>query len=60
MVCRDCMTGALHGGTPTGTVTELHGLPCYVAEPPAGQQPKGLVVIISDAFGWELVNNQIV
>lgn len=58
-MCSDCAAGALHGGTPTGTTTTLHGLPTYVAEPAAGAAPKGIIIIIADAFGWELVNNRI-
>lgn len=50
--CKDCAAGALHGGNPTGIVKEVHGLPCYVAEPANGQEPKGIIVILSDAFGW--------
>ena len=49
------MSGTLHRETPTGRVTTLHGLPAYVAEPPSGS-PKGIIVIIPDAFGWELPN----
>jgi len=58
MPCKDCVSGTLHDGTPTGTVTTLHGLPTYVAEPPSGS-PKGIIVIIPDAFGWELSNTRV-
>lgn len=57
--CADCAQGALHGGTPAGKTTELYGLQTYVAEPPAGVKPKGIIVINADAFGWELINNRI-
>lgn len=53
-----CATGSLHTGTPTGRVTKVHGLDCYIADSPNGA-PKGIVVIIPDAFGWELPNNRI-
>jgi dienelactone hydrolase len=33
---------------------------CYIAEPEAGKEVKGIIVIISDAFGWQFVNNQII
>ena len=59
MACVDCATGSLHAGTPSGKVTTIHDLPTYVAEPPAGTEAKAVVVIISDAFGWELPNNRI-
>ncbi len=60
MACPDCFTGTTHEGTPTGKVTTIHGLPTYVAEPPEGVKPKGLIVVIPDAFGWEFVNNRLV
>jgi len=53
-----CATGSLHTGTPTGRMQKVHGLDCYVADAPNGQ-PKGIVVIIPDAFGIALPNNRI-
>jgi dienelactone hydrolase len=44
---------------PTGRIEKLHGLDCYTADPPNGTPPKGVVVIIPDAFGWTLPNNRI-
>jgi dienelactone hydrolase len=43
MSCPDCFNGAIHEGTPTGTVTKLHGLDVYVAEPASGNPAKGIV-----------------
>jgi dienelactone hydrolase len=31
----------------------------YVAKPPEGVTPKGIIVIIPDVFGWDFVNNRI-
>lgn len=53
-----CATGSLHTGTPTGRFEQVNGLRTYVADAPSGS-PKGIVVIIPDAFGIELPNNQI-
>nr|POE47809.1 ankyrin repeat and protein kinase domain-containing protein 1 [Quercus suber] len=53
-----CATGSLHAGTPKGELTKLHGLDCYVTNPPSGA-PKGIIVIIPDAFGIALPNNRI-
>ena len=53
-----CATGSLHTGTPTGELTKIHGFDCYVSEAPNGQ-PKGIIVIIPDAFGIDLPNNKI-
>ena len=54
-----CATGSLHTGIPAGSISKVHGLDCYIAQPPTGTQPKGVVVIIPDIFGWELPNNRI-
>lgn len=60
MSCPDCFRGSERiDANPTGKVITLHGLPTYVAEPPAGRSSKGIVVIIPDAFGWEFVNNRL-
>jgi dienelactone hydrolase len=54
--CPDCLTGSVKEGTPSGTVTILHGLNTYIARPEG--TPKGLVVIIPDMFGWEITNSR--
>lgn len=57
--CRHCFAGTLHAGkTPTGSVEQIHGLPTYIARPGPDVEPKALIVIISDGFGWELVNTR--
>lgn len=55
--CPDCVTGSVKEGTPTGTVTTLHGLNTYIARPEG--TPKGVVVIIPDIFGWEISNSRL-
>lgn len=59
MACPACFNGTIHDEKPTGTMTTIHGLPVYVAPPPEGKTPKGLIVFIPDAFGIEFANNMI-
>lgn len=59
MACVDCFSGDLHQGTPEGREEVIHGLPTYIAEPPDGQPPKGIIVIVPDAVGWRFQNNRI-
>lgn len=59
MASQCCAAGAIHQKTPTGREAKIHGLDCYVAEPPQGVQPKGVIVILSDVFGWTLPNSRI-
>ncbi|PRP78390.1 hypothetical protein PROFUN_13802, partial [Planoprotostelium fungivorum] len=53
MSCENCVTGHLHAGTPTGQVTTVGELPCYVAKPRDGNKKKSLL-FITDIFGWEI------
>jgi dienelactone hydrolase len=57
ITCPDCLSGSVKSGTPTGTVTTIHGLPTYVARPE--KAPKGLIVMIPDIFGWEISNSRL-
>jgi len=59
MSCPDCFSGTIHVGSPTGTVETIHGLPVYVTKPAEGVTPKGLILYLPDAFGWDFVNNRI-
>lgn len=58
MACSECVSGALHEGTPVGREETIHGLPTYVSEPPSGQV-KGIIVMIPDGLGWTFNNNRI-
>lgn len=59
MSCPDCFKGSVHEGTPVGKLEEIHGLNTYVSLPKSGIPPKGIIVIIPDAFGIEFVNNRL-
>ncbi|KAK4698118.1 hypothetical protein P7C71_g49, partial [Lecanoromycetidae sp. Uapishka_2] len=59
MACNECASGFLHDGTPTGHVETLYGLPTYTTRPPNNEPSKGVVVIVPDAFGWNLNNSRI-
>lgn len=59
MSCPDCFRGGVSTSHPTGIETTIHGLPTYVAQPEDGVTPKGIIVIVTDAFGWDFVNNRV-
>lgn len=59
MSCPDCFSGHVHNGEPGGTIQTIHGLQTYVATPAEGVTPKGIIVMIPDAFGWDSINNRI-
>ncbi|KAK5047826.1 hypothetical protein LTR84_006491 [Exophiala bonariae] len=56
---RLCFSGHINPGTPLGRIEDVYGRSTYIANPPDGKAPKGIIVIIPDAFGQEFVNNQI-
>ena len=59
MACPDCFRGTLRGDVvPAGTEETVYGLATYVARPPDGAIPLGIVVILADAFGWKLRNTR--
>ncbi|KAF1814275.1 dienelactone hydrolase family protein [Eremomyces bilateralis CBS 781.70] len=59
MSCPACFSGHVHEGQPKGRVETIHGRPTYIAEPEEGKQPKGIIIIVPDVFGWEFVNTRI-
>ncbi|KAF3492409.1 Dienelactone hydrolase [Arthroderma uncinatum] len=59
MSCPDCFSGSTHEGNPSGEVTTLHGLEVYIAKPAGDIAPRGIIIIIPDAFGWEFINNRL-
>jgi hypothetical protein len=60
MSCPNCFSGHVNQDTPKGREEKVFDRDCYIAEPGAGKEVKGIIVIISDAFGWQFVNNQII
>ena len=56
MSCPACFSGFVHDGAPTGSDTTLGSLPAYLAAPPSGVSPKGVLLILTDVFGHRFVN----
>ncbi|KAH6662649.1 Alpha/Beta hydrolase protein [Plectosphaerella plurivora] len=59
MSCPDCFKGAAHDGKPAGTEETLHGVLTYIASPPAGPTSSSTIILITDAFGFNLVNSKL-
>lgn len=57
--CDNCFSGNLRSGTPTGTEIKLGGLDTYIAVP-ENKEPTGAVLVITDVFGWKLVNSRLI
>ncbi|KAL6714231.1 hypothetical protein ACLMJK_007654 [Lecanora helva] len=59
MACPDCASVHLYGGALADRVSKLRSLNVYITEPHNDIQPRGILVIVPDAFGWILNNNRI-
>ncbi|KAK9434389.1 dienelactone hydrolase [Lipomyces doorenjongii] len=55
--CSACTSGTLHTATPQGSSTNLFGFETYVS--PIPENPKGVILYITDIFGWELPNARL-
>jgi len=61
MSCPDCFKGGVHHdhGTATGKEETLYGKNCYIASPPASSTSKSAILLLTDAFGLDLINNKL-
>jgi len=59
-LCKECISGVRHEGTPEGTFETIKGVRCYIATPPTGldyaNQDKA-ILFLTDVFGQALPNN---
>jgi dienelactone hydrolase len=58
-MCPGCVSGFTHDGTPKGTTGTIANLPTYIAKPTSTPAKPGIIVLITDVFGWEFVNCRI-
>ena len=60
-LCKECVSGVTHEGTPTGTVERWDDIDVYVAVPPEGVEyaKDKAVLFFSDVFGVQLINNKV-
>jgi len=55
--CAHCVSGEIHSGEPTGTLTSILGLQTYIAK---ASHPSGKVILfLHDGFGVPFVNNRL-
>lgn len=58
-LCKHCVSGSIHEGTPKGKVEQIDGHDVYVATP-SGDYPKDKVLLfLTDVFGLPLNNNKV-
>ncbi|KAG6374765.1 dienelactone hydrolase [Boletus reticuloceps] len=54
-----CYSGVRHEGNPEGKFDTIGGVKCYLATPIVDYSKEKIVLFLPDAFGIELVNNQL-
>jgi dienelactone hydrolase len=59
MSCPECFAGSAWQAQPTGTFTTLHGVRTYVASGGSSRPGDTTIVMITDAFGFNLANSQL-
>lgn len=58
-LCKHCVSGSIHEGTPKGKVEQIDGHDVYVATP-SGDYPKDKALLfLTDVFGLPLNNNKV-
>ncbi|KAF8987854.1 dienelactone hydrolase [Cyathus striatus] len=57
--CKDCIKGVTHEGTPKGKWETIGGISCYVTTPSVDYPKDKVVLYISDLFGAQFINAQL-
>lgn len=58
-LCKHCVSGSIHEGTPKGKVEQIDGHDVYVAVPTKDYPKDKALLMLSDVFGLPLVNNKV-
>ncbi|KAF5336254.1 hypothetical protein D9758_016045 [Tetrapyrgos nigripes] len=58
-LCKDCISGVTHEGTPTGNWETIGTVNCYVATPTGDYSKDKIILYLTDGFGPQLVNNRL-
>jgi len=58
-LCKECISGVTHEGTPTGKIEKIGGVDVYVALPTGDYPKEKALLFLTDVFGVQLVNNQL-
>lgn len=58
-LCKDCVIVVQHEGTPKGKIEKIGGITCYVGTPTEECTRDGVLLCLTDAFGIDLINTQL-
>ncbi|KAJ3908782.1 dienelactone hydrolase endo-1,3,1,4-beta-D-glucanase [Lentinula edodes] len=57
--CEHCVKGVTHEGEPAGKWEEINGVNSYVATPSKDYPKDKVIVLLTDIFGPQLINNRL-
>jgi len=58
-LCKHCISGVTHEGTPQGKIVDIGGVRSYVATPAGDYATDKVILFLTDAFGPDLINNKL-
>lgn len=58
-LCKHCVSGSIHEGTPKGKVEQIDGHDVYVAVPTKDYPKDKALLMLTDVFGLQLNNNKV-
>lgn len=58
-LCKHCVSGSIHEGTPKGKVEQIDGHDVYVATPTKDYPKDKVLLMLTDVFGLQLNNNKV-
>jgi len=57
--CKDCISGVRYEGTPEGKLDKIGGVDAYIATPTVAYPKDAVILLLTDIFGYKLVNSQL-
>jgi len=58
-LCKHCVSGVRHEGTPKGKAETIGGVRCYVATPDVDYPKDKVILFLTDVFGIDLINSKL-
>ncbi|CAL1702668.1 unnamed protein product [Somion occarium] len=58
-LCKDCISGVRHEGTPEGKIEKIGGIRSYIATPHGEYSKDKVIVFIPDVFGIDMDNGKL-
>lgn len=54
-LCKDCVSGSIHEGSPSGSTIDVDGTRVYIAKPEGDAPTDVALLLLTDVFGLDLI-----